>query len=480
MPETFDLPVDRPYREERTYEGATYTYRIDREDYQAVKKAGAKMGSTLYSTLAAAYQLLVHRLADKEQVVVCIPSAGQNDTDRGENLVGHCVNFLPLKSVLDAKGTFPEFLKASKATLLEAMDNKGFTYGELIQNLDIERQPGRMPFLEVAFNVERMDYFGEWQDMDVRFEPNGKTYVHYTMFMNIVESNDGLRVDVDYNSEVLDQGTVEQWVKDFENIVKEIGVDPEKVNLASQHSSFTPVGEELIREWNKTGSDDSDVLMPVHRLFERQVKATPKSPALVTDHWITSYEELDGRACAAASALVRLGAKPGDRVAIISERSEDLIAVILGVLKLGGTYVPIDPAYPEDRVAFMLEDTAPAVLVIDRERSIDFDGPTEKVLNLVEGDSTFDSVEASADAPAYIMFTSGSTGNPKGVVVPHRGITRLVKGADFMKFGADQTFLLAAPVSFDASTLELWGALLKGGRLVGMGEGPRRWEGGGG
>ena len=467
IPENIELPLDRAYRSDRTFKGNTIEHRINKETYTAIKKAGVKQGSTLYSTLLAAYKLLIHRLTGQDDIVVCIPAAGQTGGENTDNLIGHCVNFLPLRSYYNGKEEFPKFLSQSRKTLLNATDHSSFTYGELIQKLDIERDPRRLPLLEVAFNVERMDYFGDWNDLDVVFEPNGKTHVHYTMFMNIVESTNGLRIDVDYNTDVLDEQTVRAWIGHFETLIGSIIAQSN--GSVAQLSLLSEDDRKLLTEkWSNQSTKQPFPNKMVHHLFEEMVEDSPKEIALLNEQYLIDYRKLNEHANAISTALRELGVTPGDFVAIWAQRSAETVAALLGILKTGAAYVPIDPTYPEDRIALMLEDCEAQVVLVDG----DFASEGQyKILSLADAIETnvphdYQSYQGDPEDLAYAMYTSGSTGRPKGTLIPHRAIVRLVKNTSYMDFGCEQTFLLAAPISFDASTLELWGPLLNGGQLA--------------
>lgn len=468
LPEPMDLPTDRPYPEERTYLGGTVTQKIGKDIYQGIKKAGAKQGCTLYSTLLSAYQLLLHRLCSQDDIVVCIPSAGQNDSANSDNLVGHCVNFLPLRSHYDCDGHYTDFLKESQEALLRATANRQFTFGDLLQNLELERDPRRMPILDAAFNVERMDYFADWKDLDVTFEPNAKTHVHYSLFMNIVESSEGLRIDVDYNADILDEATVTRWMGYFENLLTQL-CDQTQVLQSDLRLMSSEEEESVLHSWNPPTIEPRYQTIP--EAFAEQLKVSPNAVALSHYGKTYSYADLDLQSQSVAAFLLSLGVKPGDKVGIISDRSFAVVATILGILRVGAAYVPIDQSYPEERKQLIAKDAQIDVILVGESESPQAENLTASVHQISDAlaysdSQTFADHHGSAEDPAYIMYTSGSTGKPKGVVVPHRGVLRLVIDADFIDFGPSETFLLSAPITFDASTLELWGPLLNGGTLA--------------
>ncbi len=207
----------------------------------------------------------------------------------------------------------------------------------------------------------------------------------------------------------------------------------------------------------------------VHRVFEEVAAATPDAVALIWDGGMLTYAELNGRANGLAGYLAGRGAGKRERVGVCIERSPELLLALLGVLKCGGCYVPLDPGYPNERLKMMAEEAELSMIVTTRELEGGIAGIGARVIRLDEVDETgagMPSDETGAMEPAYIMFTSGSTGRPKGVVVPHRAIVRLVRGQEYVALGPEETFLQFAPASFDASTLEIWGPLLNGGRVA--------------
>lgn len=466
IPPSIELPLDRPYPADRTFSGGTVEHHIDAATYRAIKSAGAKQGATLYGTLSGVFALLLHRLSGQNELVYCIPAAGQNDGENTENLIGHCVNFLPLRSHLEDDETFPDFLKRNKETFLAATDHRSYTYGELIRDLNIARDPRRMPLSEVAFNVERMDYFGEWTDLKVRFEPNPKAKVHYTLFMNIVESDQGLRLDIDYNGDVLDRSTVKRWALEFEQLVRTIGSTTETEAPATKISLLNDEERKTVLEKWSGASLVPHELPSIPHTFASIVREHPDRVALESSQTKISYADLDRASTRAAAHLQSAGVEKGDLVGIMMDRSTDLVISLLGILKAGAAYVPIDPAYPTARIVMMLEDSGAKLVISDRETG----EPTCPVILSKKFETTdpdtFEPVELTGEDLAYVIYTSGSTGHPKGTLIPHRGVVRLVKDTDYISFSKEETFLLSSPVTFDASTLELWGSLLNGARLA--------------
>jgi len=229
-----------------------------------------------------------------------------------------------------------------------------------------------------------------------------------------------------------------------------------------------------LAEWNDTAAGFPR--RSIHRLFEEQAAARPEALAVVGEEGELTYSALDRRAGRIARALTRLGVGPEDRVGLVVERSADMVAAVLGILKAGGAYLPIDPSYPRERLELLLADAAPSAIVGSRRRLAGFPGTAPRLaLEDLEpgpenaGDAGMPGmpgVEVAPEGLAYVMYTSGSTGVPKGVEISHQAVVRLVRETRYATFGPDEVFLQLAPMSFDAATLELWGPLLNGGRLA--------------
>ncbi|MEM1440745.1 MAG: amino acid adenylation domain-containing protein, partial [Verrucomicrobiota bacterium] len=464
IPPSITLPLDRPYPADRTFSGGTVTHEIGEETYRAIKKAGASEGATLYGTLSAVFALFLHRICRQDELVYCIPAAGQNDGENTDNLIGHCVNFLPLRSRLEDEESFAAFLKRNRETFLAATDHRSYTYGELIRDLKIERDPRRMPLSEVAFNLERMDYFGEWANLEVDFKPNAKANVHYSLFLNVVESEKGLRLDFDFNGDVFDRTTIERWARQFETLVGSIASE---TKAGAHQLLLLPDSEReiILDEWSGVADLPED-LPSVSEVFTGIASKHPDKTALLTSETSLTYSALDERATHIATGLQAQGVVKGDRIGLLMDRSPDLVATILAILKAGAAYVPIDSNYPQARIAWMLEDCEARFVITDKS-DLSLPCPSLSLESLEqETGAEFAPAEINGDDPAYLIYTSGSTGTPKGTAIPHRGIVRLVRDTDYIRFGPEETFLLSSPVTFDASTLELWGPLLNGGRLA--------------
>ena len=475
LPTALQLPTDRPRPNLRENSGATKRFVFRPDVLKAVRKAGAKQGSTLFATLLSGFSLLVHRLAQQDDVVIGIPVAGQAQFDNGDTLVGHGVNFLPIRSHLEPEQSFAQFLKQTRKTLLDAQDHQNYTYGTLLHKLKIPSDPSRLQLVEVQFNVEQVGAGLKFDGLTADLSANPKTHVNMDLFFNFIDRGNELWLDCDYNTGLFDAATIDRWFGHLSAILQAFIADAEQ--SAAQVSLLTKdQTREILVTWNAT-----DAIYPrdllIERVFEQQVELTPNAVAVVGETGSLTYSELNEKANQLARFLCKSGVAPGDRVAVSLNRSLEVIVSLLAILKAGAAYVPVDPSYPSVRLSFLIQDSQAKVLLTQRSIAsglpqlatniilLDHDWPVV-ALEAAGNLDTEANVDQSPDQLAYVMYTSGSTGNPKGVLVPHRAVLRLVKNNYFASFTSDEVFLQLAPISFDAATFEIWGALLNGGKLV--------------
>jgi amino acid adenylation domain-containing protein len=470
LPPPLELPVDRPRGALRSHSGSTFKRTLPAELVAKLRAASARSGNTLFSTLLSGYALLLSRLTRQEDIVVGIPMAGQRNFG-GESFVGHSVNFLPIRVDVSRETTFTELADQIKNKVYDALDHQDYTLGTLVRKLNIPRNPARLELVEAQFNLEQVGGSVHLDGLTTRLEANPKAAVNADIFFNFVDRGELLAVECDYNTSLFDESTLDRWVSSLASLLNDAADDFDKPAAALRWVTDDAL-KQLVVDWNQTRTE-YPAHLPVHVVFEQQAAKTPQATALRYGTQAMTYAQLNEQANRFAHFL-RRELTPGEqlRVALSLDRSPELMVAILGTLKAGGVYVPIDPAYPAARIAMLLEDSDPSLLLTQQSMLDNF--PTtirtytveelESVLPTQSGENL--DAEVGAQNPAYIIYTSGSTGRPKGVVVPHRAITRLVLGSDFIRFASDEVFLQLAPVSFDASTLEIWGALLNGATLA--------------
>ena len=355
-----ELPTDRPRGSVKSFHGATVRRTIGAAPYQRIKRFRAQHGCTLFATLLAGFKVLLHRLTGQNDVVVGIPAAGQSLIE-AESLVGHCVNFLPLRTSFEGDPPSATLLTGVRGTLLDAYDHQNYTYGSLVQKLGLRRDPSRLPLVEVQFNLERVGAGLDFSGLTVQVDPCPKRFVNFDLFLNVVESDDGLVLDCDYNRGLFDPTTVERWLRHLETLLEGMVADPRQAV-----SALPLLGDaeerRLTVEWNDTRADYPRDKC-VHDLMDEQAARTPQAMAVVCGDRRLTYAELDGAANRLAHYLRKRGVGAGDRVAVCLDRSLDMLLGVLGVLKAGAAYVPLDPEFPPERIAAVIEDARPSLIL---------------------------------------------------------------------------------------------------------------------
>jgi amino acid adenylation domain-containing protein len=443
LPPPLELPADRPRPPQRSWRGARTEINLPLALKQATAKFGAHHGATLFATVLAAFQTLLHRLTGARDLVIGIPSAGQNLAG-GHDLVGHAANLLPLRQPIDGADPFPALLAETKKRLLDAFDHAHFTYGRLLQQLRIPRDPARPPLVSVIFNLDPPLSDLRFGRLRHELSLNPRQHYQFDLGFCLVDEPGGLRVQCDYNPDLFDAATIQRWLGHYRTLLEAIVAGEAHPPLLSQAERT-----QVLVAWNQTArpypADE-----PITTRFERFASEQPNAIAIVEAEKRVTYAELNSRANRVARDLAAQIA-PGDLVGLEATRSTAFIAAALGILKAGGAYVPLSPDDPPERRAKLAADCR---VVLDLEtvpQRADTGNPAPR---------------SHGGSPAYVLFTSGSTGTPKGVVVPHRAIARLVVNSDYVSFQKDDVVAHASNLCFDAATFELWGALLNGGTLV--------------
>lgn len=465
-----NLPTDHPRPPVSTNQGSSQELLLSRSLLDQVEALGIRNGVTLYMTLLAAFQILLHRYTGQDNVTVGTPIANR-PLPEFQTMTGLMLNTLAIKTDLNNDPSVSEMLHRVRNCALDAYENQDAPFEQVIQRLrslglDSENQLFRVMFT-VNQEITRNCDFGT---LDVSSESIeiGIAKHDLTLFAKPTSSN--LELKIQYRTDLFEPITIERMLGHLGQILEEMVKNQE--TSINKLPLLTPgEKEEIIYGWNQSKSDYPDGAC-IHHLFETHAEQHPDSIALVTEEQELTYKQLEERANQLANFLQKQGVKPQSRIGICIERSIDMVVGILATLKAGGIYVPLDPNYPEERLLFMLEDASVEIVLAHASSNAKF--PSS--INLIELDSTRQTIlRESASRPrpcsqardlAYIIYTSGSSGTPKGVCVEHRSVNRLVMETNYADFGNDEVFLLMAPLTFDASTFELWAPLLNGARLV--------------
>ncbi len=460
-----DLPTDRPRPMQKSYTGKTFLGKIDREAYATLKRLSAAQGCSLYVTLLSGFQLLMHRLSNQDEVVVGISTAGQALHD-GASLVGHCVHFLPMLSMVPTGITAKEHLRATKNALLDAYDHQEFTYGSLLRKLKLEREPGRLPLIEVQFNLERVGANVQFDGLTSTIRANPKRFVNTDLFLNVIESDAGLEFMCDYNTALFDESTVARWLDSWTELLVHVAAKPEtpvaQLNLLSARQRT-----QALTAWNQTSVDfgEFETFLDV---FLRRAESSPNELALRCDGVEWTCGQLAGFAASLAQRLAASGVRSGDLVGIAVTRGPKMLGSMLAVMMAGAAWVPLDPRHPLERLQRVVEDSALRLLLTDTSLALK---TSAEVVDLRAFQAVpsciFTPVSVTSSTLAYVIYTSGSTGMPKGVAVEHGALNNLLRSMQREPgLSASDTLVAITTLAFDIAALELLLPLLTGACLV--------------
>ena len=462
-----ELPLDRARSPRRSFAAAVRSRRLGPELHGRIRAVGARAGATSYNVLLAAFQVLVFRLSGQSDLVLGIPIATQAAANQRE-LVGHGTNLLPLRAKVVAADPFREHLRRSRSLLLDAHEHAAVTFGALLRGLRLPRDGGRVPLVSLTFNVDRIAASPTLPGANAEVMTVPKTALNFDGEINVVDDGTDLCIEWTYDTTLFDGETIERWLEHYAEILGGVVRDPEQP--ISRLSLMSDAEERRMAERGAARArHTADV--PVHALFEKQAAERPDAVALTWNGQSLRYGELDRRADQVAHRLIERGVCRGTLVGLAAERSLDLVVGMLGILKAGGAYLPLDPAYPADRLRFLVDDAATRIVVTQRALVASLPDSAELVVvdDAAAGLGSVGKPNARVEPsdPAYVIYTSGSTGRPKGVIVTHRNVARLFETTTpWFGFGTDDVWTLFHSFAFDFSVWEIWGALLHGGRLV--------------
>ncbi|MEP6917618.1 MAG: amino acid adenylation domain-containing protein, partial [Acidobacteriota bacterium] len=466
-----DLPVDRRRPAVLTHRGATLLLEWPAPLLDRLKALSVDTDGTLFTTLMAGYAALLARYARQDDVVVGFPVAGRGRAEL-EPLIGFFVNTLVLRTDLSGDPTFRQLLRRVREASIDAFAHQDMAFDRLVEVLQPSREMGRHPLFQVGFALQNAPMPSlELPGVVVTGVVVPRTRARFDLHVAMWEDRGRLAGSIEYSTDLFDAATVRRFGEHFRRLLEAAIARPD--TRVSSLAITSPEDVRLLSDWNATRRDDADG-RTIHAEFEARAAETPEAVAVTCGAERLTYRELNARANRLAHYLQGAGVGPDVLVGVCLDRSSALVVAVLGILKAGGAYVPLDASYPRERLAFMIDDTAVRFVVSSRQLASNLPTGETRRLILVDGDAsaiaaapaTNPASGAGTDHLAYVIYTSGSTGRPKGVEVPHRGVLRLVRGASYVRLDRRATFLVLAPISFDASTFEIWGALLNGARCA--------------
>jgi amino acid adenylation domain-containing protein len=470
-----DLPSDRPRPTQPSNSGEHCHKVFSNGLTQSLKTICRKENVTLYMLLLSAFKVLLHRYTSQDEIIVGTPVSGRTRLET-EDLIGFFVNTLPLKTNFTGDPSFRELLAQERNICLNAFSRQDVPFEKLVEELQPERTQSQNPLFNVMFSLQN-GLMDKWELPGLSFEPmevaNGTSKFDLTLAMQ--ENTDSLSATAEFCCDLFDAPTIERLLNHLEVVLEGIVANPD------QKVSRLPLltaneRQQIVLDWNRTATDYPHTAT-VHELFEQAATKYAGSIAVSYGEESLTYKELNERANQVANYLRKLGAGTDVPIGISMERSVQMIVGWLGILKAGAAYVPLDPDYPKERLAFMVEDTRMPV-ILTQKSLLGHLPPNNTNTKLICLDTDWKAITrenttapitgTGAENLAYVIYTSGSTGRPKGAAVPHRGIVRLVFNTNYIQFDRNDRLAQVSNSSFDAATFEVWGSLLHGGQLVGV------------
>ncbi len=464
------LPADRPHPPQRTFQGARVEFALDKQLLERLEQTGRTEGATLFMTLLGAFELLLYRYSGQGDFCVGAPVAARA-REEAMDRVGCLVNTLAMRARISGEMTFPELLRVVRETVLGAYEHQDVTWEKVVQAVQPERDPSIPPIFQVLFVVHRVSLETvEFPGLVMAPEYTGNRSTTFDLVMLIDPAR--REAAIEYNTDIFDRETIERMSGHFLELLAAI---PDRRDAPVRELPILTEAErhQTLIEWNATAAPWQGESC-LHRLFEEQARRTPDAIAVIGESKSFTYAQLDRAANHLAMVLQTRGVQPESRVAICAGRSPLAVVGMLAILKSGGAFVPLDPGYPEERLGFMLRDSAPGLLLIERNFEAGLRerfGAHAILVDLEEIGSGTAAIPPKAPVQpanlAYVMYTSGSTGQPKGVMIEHRAICNQIRWRQSaFPLGPGDAVLQTTSLSFDPSVWEIFGPLLAGAAVV--------------
>jgi amino acid adenylation domain-containing protein len=469
-PDLLELPADRPRPAVQKFRGGRHRMELSAALTERLRQIGGEQGATLFMVLLAAWQTLLARHTGRDDVVVGSPIGGRNRAET-EGLIGFFVNTLALRTDLSGDPSFRELLQRVRRTALDAYARQDLPFETLVEALRIPRDLSRQPLFQAMLMLHRPQAAHALPGLECEpVEADPGTSI-FDLGLYAWDRPEGLHTRLEYNADLFDAATAARFVDRFRTLLEGVAANPDAP--LSRLPVMTADETAQLHAWNATERAYPGAEC-IHEIIARQAAATPDAVAVVFEDERVTYAELDARANRLANHLRGLGVGPEVRVGVCAERSVELVVALLATLKAGGGYVPLDPGYPRDRLAYMLGDSRISVLLTQahlaeripphgaRTVLLDADWP-----RIAEESDVAPRTEVSLDHLAYVIYTSGSTGQPKGAENAHRGIrNRLLWMQEAYGLDGTDAILQKTPFSFDVSVWEFFWPLMTGARLV--------------
>ncbi|MFP2931860.1 amino acid adenylation domain-containing protein, partial [Pyxidicoccus sp. 3LG] len=467
-----ELPTDHARPVTRSLRGATHFLTLPAELTAALEKVGQAQNATLFMVLMAGWQALLARYSGQRDFCVGT-SVGHRNRPELEDLIGFFVNPVAMRARLDGDPTFSGLVRRVREEALGAFAHQDVPFDRLVEALGGERDMSRTPVFQALFVLLNTELQApSLPELQAQVLPLATDTARFDLTLALMERGGVLEGQLEFSLDLFTPDTARRMVEHLVVLLTAVAHGASEQRLSQLPLMNAGERHQVLVDWNDTRTE-LPANATVHQLFTAQARRTPNAVAVEHDGRTLTYAQLDERSNQVAHHLRSLGLGAESRVGVCMHRSLELPVALLGVLKAGGCYVPLDPTYPAQRLAFMFDDSGVAAVLTQESLDDELPAGSQPVVCL---DAEWNviarqpkhavDVTVSPDHLAYVTYTSGSTGTPKGVAIPHKGVVRLLIGSRFVSLGPDEVVLQLAPLAFDASTLEIWGALLHGGRLV--------------
>ena len=467
----FDLQTDFPRPEQRSYHSHRDDYQLDQPLKEAVQRMAKQQSVSFVTTLLAAFEILLFKISGQKDIIIGLPAAGQAVTGN-DGLVGHCVNLLPLKSTPNGTATFSSYLKQRRSEILDAFEHQQITFGTLLKTLNIPRDPSRIALVPVVFNVDLgLDNDVHFDGLTYTLHSSPRHYETFELFVNISDYQSGLTVEWSYNTQLFLPETIRQFHEQFRLILEQLTTNAD--TRINDLSLFNDAGLKKV----SLALNDTAKMYPrasiLHELLHITAKKHPEKTAISFGQRRLSYLELDSQSNQFALALQAQGIRQGDKIGLAVPRSSEMLIALLGIIKAGAIFLPLDPNYPEARISYILNDVSAQLLINSRAQQTSFETQTKQLFleDIISDLPQFSKVNPdyaeNQEELIYILHTSGSTGQPKGVEVKHQSIVNLFYWMlDSPGIGIEDKVLAITSISFDIAYVELLLPLLAGAEIV--------------
>lgn len=463
---TVSLPTDFPRPQLRTFNGNRLDFEIDSVLVAKLKQVGIQSRASFVVTLLAAFEVFIYRQTGQDDLALGLPASGQSHSGKTQ-LIGHCVNLLPLRSKLYTDMTFVQYLSDRKAAIFDAYEHQQFSFGQLLQKLPLPRDPSRVPLIPIMFNIDMgMDNAVSFAGLEYQLKSNPRNFEAFELFLNATGTEQSLILEWSYNSSLFKSDTIKKMMASFEEVLSIIVENP--------NSSIAEIAKIDSTTYDKLNSTATSYPSePLSDLLFKQAQTTPENAAIQFGDIRISYEEVQNQANRLSHYLIENGLEPGDFIGVSLPRSHELVITLIAIMKCGAAYLPLDPNFPVARLEYMLKDSEAKFLVTSKE----FENRVKSNSKILVLEEIFQkiteypvhlvNVEVSQDQVAYLLYTSGSTGKPKGVTITHKNLVNFLYSM-LEQPGIEETdrLLSITTISFDIAGLELFLPLLKGATLV--------------